>query len=91
MSHTEERPALSNLNSLRAANSVKKGALGATGLKICSLRHMIPLICMMMIAGCAPSDEDDYESDSSTEIGSSEDGEEPAARYGLPAMTGPVA
>jgi hypothetical protein len=46
------------------------------------LRYLPPLICTIMIGGCASSDEDGYESDSSTEVGSSsEDGEEAEAGY----------
>lgn len=51
-------------------------------MRIYGLRYLAPLICMIMIGGCASSDEDGYEGDGSTEVGSSsDDGEEAEAGY----------
>lgn len=42
-------------------------------MRIYCLRYLA-LTCMIMVGGCASSDEDGYESDSSTEVGSSSEG-----------------
>lgn len=53
-------------------------------MRIYSLRSAAPLICLLMTGACSSSDGDDYETDNSTEMGSSlEGGEEAGGGYSV--------
>lgn len=53
-------------------------------MRICGIRYVAPLICLIMTGACTSSDDDDYETDNSTEMGSSlEGGEEADGGYSV--------